>query len=180
MPDVRRHRPGERGHRRRLARGMGSRARPVRRQRTDTSGTRLMGALFSVGAVGFVVGPLDAYANRVGARGDALTYFIASILFTGGGLTQSWLAYPERRAHRAGVLAWRGAGSNRWGHSCSTSWPSRRSPTLPRMPTTPRSCRLPTRWARPAFSSPACCSTCPRRRSAGARRGGRRDGGSHR
>lgn len=68
-----------------------------------------MGALFSVGAMGFVVAPLDAYASRVGARGDAVTFFIASILFTGGGLTQSWLAYPERRAHRAGSLAWRGA-----------------------------------------------------------------------
>ena len=84
-------------------------ARAVHRQRTDTYVTRLMGALFSVGAVGFVVGPLDAYATRVGARGDAVTFFIASILFTGGGLTQSWLAYPERRAHRAGALAWRGA-----------------------------------------------------------------------
>lgn len=68
-----------------------------------------MGALFGVGAVGFVVGPLDVYAGRVGAHGDALTFFIASILFTGGGLTQSWLAYPERRADRAGRLAWRGA-----------------------------------------------------------------------
>jgi hypothetical protein len=71
--------------------------------------TRLMGALFAVGATGFVVGPLDAYARGVGAHGDALTFFIASILFTGGGLTQSWLAYPERRAHRAGRLAWRAA-----------------------------------------------------------------------
>jgi hypothetical protein len=84
-------------------------AHTVHRQRTDTSVTRLMGGLFSVGAVGFVVGPLDVYARRVGARGDALTFFIASILFTGGGLTQSWLAYPERRADRAGLLAWRGA-----------------------------------------------------------------------
>lgn len=71
--------------------------------------TRLMGGLFGLGAVGFVVGPLGAYASRVGARGDAVTFFVASILFTGGGLTQSWLAYPERRAHRAGLLAWRGA-----------------------------------------------------------------------
>jgi hypothetical protein len=71
--------------------------------------TRLMGGLFGLGAVGFVVGPLGSYASRVGARGDAVTLFVASILFTGGGLAQSWLAYPERRAHRAGLLAWRGA-----------------------------------------------------------------------
>lgn len=68
-----------------------------------------MGALFGLGAAGFVVGPLDAYASRVGARGDALTFFIGSILFTAGGLTQSWLAYPERRVRRAGLLAWRAA-----------------------------------------------------------------------
>jgi hypothetical protein len=68
-----------------------------------------MGALFGVGALGFVVGPLDAYAGRVGAHADALTFFIASILFTGGGLAQSWLAYPERRGHRAGALAWHAA-----------------------------------------------------------------------
>lgn len=68
-----------------------------------------MGALFGLGAVGFIGGPLDAYASGVGAHGDALTYFIASILFTAGGLTQAWLAYPERRAHRAGWLAWRAA-----------------------------------------------------------------------
>jgi hypothetical protein len=88
---------------------MSSGARAVRRQRVDSHLTRLMGALFGVGASGFVVGPLDPYARRVGAHGDALTFFIASILFTGGGLTQSWLAYPERQAHRAGLLAWRAA-----------------------------------------------------------------------
>ncbi|HET8977049.1 MAG TPA: hypothetical protein VFN87_02765 [Solirubrobacteraceae bacterium] len=88
---------------------MSSRVRSARSQRADTYGTRLMGALFGVGAVGFVVGPLDVYASRVGAHGDAVTFFIASLLFTGGGLTQSWLAYPERRAHRSGLLAWRAA-----------------------------------------------------------------------
>lgn len=71
--------------------------------------TRLMGGLFAFGAAGFVVGPLDAYISRVGAHADGVTFFLASLLFTGGGLTQSWLAYPERRAHRAGLLAWRGA-----------------------------------------------------------------------
>jgi hypothetical protein len=81
----------------------------MRTQRADTIATRLMGALFGVGAACFVVGPLDAYASRVGANADAVTFFVGSILFTSGGLTQSWLAYPERGTHRAGLLAWRAA-----------------------------------------------------------------------
>lgn len=88
---------------------MSTTARDRRAQQGDTSGTRLMGALFALGATGFVVGPLGAYAGRVGARADALTFLVASVLFTAGGLTQSWLAYPERRAHHGGLLAWRGA-----------------------------------------------------------------------
>lgn len=68
-----------------------------------------MGGFFAVGATGFVIGPLSAYASGVGAHGDALTFFVSSILFTGGGLTQSWLAHPERREHRSGRLAWRAA-----------------------------------------------------------------------
>lgn len=71
--------------------------------------TRLMGGLFAVGSAGFVIGPLAGYVGRVGAHADALTFFIASILFTGGGLAQCRLARPERRSHRAGRLAWRGA-----------------------------------------------------------------------
>ncbi len=86
--------------------GMSSGAHSGHSRRADTYVTRLMGGLFCLGAVGFVVGPLDAYAGRVGARGDAVTFFVASILFTGGGLTQSWLAFAERRTHRAGLLAW--------------------------------------------------------------------------
>lgn len=77
--------------------------------RLDRDATRLMGGLFAAGALGFVMGPLGLYAGGVGPRADAVTFFVASILFTGGGLTQSWLAYPERRAHRPGRLAWRGA-----------------------------------------------------------------------
>lgn len=88
---------------------MSSSGREGHGSRAETYLTRLMGGLFGLGAVGFLVGPLDVYANRVGARSDAVTFFVASILFTGGGLTQSWLAYPERRDHRAGLLAWRGA-----------------------------------------------------------------------
>lgn len=81
----------------------------VRSERAEANATRLMGVLFGVGALCFVVGPLDAYVARVGARADAVTFFVGSVLFTAGGLTQTWLAYPERLAHRAGLLAWRAA-----------------------------------------------------------------------
>ncbi|HSO98738.1 MAG TPA: hypothetical protein VLP43_07285 [Solirubrobacteraceae bacterium] len=84
-------------------------ARVERSPRVDTFATRLMGALFGFGAAGFVIGPLDTYVGRVGSHADELTFLIASILFTAGGLTQLWLAYPERRVHRAGLLAWRAA-----------------------------------------------------------------------
>jgi hypothetical protein len=68
-----------------------------------------MGGLFAVGAICFVVGPLSAYSNRVGPHADALTFFVGSILFTAGGMTQARLALPERGAERRGLLAWRGA-----------------------------------------------------------------------
>src|SRR3954469_17625567 len=38
--------------------------------------------LFAVGSVCFVVGPIPAYANAVGARADAYTFFIGSLFFT--------------------------------------------------------------------------------------------------
>jgi hypothetical protein len=97
------------GEARVIVRLMGTRTRRLRGRRAQSGATRLMGAFFTVGATGFVIGPLSAYAGAVGAYGDALTFFISSILFTAGGLTQSWLAYPERRDHRAGRLAWRAA-----------------------------------------------------------------------
>ena len=58
--------------------------------------TRAMGAFFGLGSLCFVVGPLSAYGNAVGARADALTFFIGSILFTLGGASQCLLAAPER------------------------------------------------------------------------------------
>jgi hypothetical protein len=34
--------------------------------------------------------------NSRASRADAVTFFVGSILFTLGGLPQSWLAWPER------------------------------------------------------------------------------------
>ena len=69
----------------------------------------MMGAFFALGSICFVIGPLDAYATGVGPEADAITFFVGSILFTMGGLTQCWLAMPERRLAGAGVGAWRAA-----------------------------------------------------------------------
>jgi hypothetical protein len=40
------------------------------------------GLLFAIGSACFVVGPIGAYAEAVGARGDALTFFVGSLFFT--------------------------------------------------------------------------------------------------
>jgi hypothetical protein len=76
----------------------------------------MMGAFFALGSMCFVIGPLDAYATGVGPEADAITFFVGSILFTMGGLTQCWLAMPERRLAGAGVGAWRAA----WSQSVGT------------------------------------------------------------
>jgi hypothetical protein len=45
----------------------------------------------------------------VGEHADAVTFFVGSILFTGGGAVQTWLAAPERHAGPSGRAAWRAA-----------------------------------------------------------------------
>jgi hypothetical protein len=62
---------------------------------------RWMAALFAIGSTCFLVGPFPGYVNLVGAEADAITFFVGSIFFTGGGALQSWLAYPERKPHPA-------------------------------------------------------------------------------
>jgi hypothetical protein len=47
--------------------------------------------LFAVGSVCFVVGPLPAYAEAVGARADAYTFFVGSLFFT----TAGYLTYVQ-------------------------------------------------------------------------------------
>jgi hypothetical protein len=84
-------------------------ARVTDRARRDAVLTRVMGAVFGLGSLCFVVGPLGAYGNAVGARGDAMTFFIGSILFTLGGVSQCLLAAPERPDRPTGLAGWRTA-----------------------------------------------------------------------
>ena len=68
-----------------------------------------MGVFFGLGSLCFVVGPLSGYGDEVGARADALTFFIGSILFTLGGASQCALAAPERLDRPTGSESWRTA-----------------------------------------------------------------------
>ena len=79
------------------------------RARHDAVLTRAMGAFFGLGSLCFVVGPLGAYSNAVGAHADAMTFFVGSILFTLGGASQCLLAAPERPDRPTGVAGWRTA-----------------------------------------------------------------------
>jgi hypothetical protein len=47
-----------------------------------------MGALFAVGSFLFALGTVPAYADAVGARPDAVTFFIGSLFFTSAGFLQ--------------------------------------------------------------------------------------------
>jgi hypothetical protein len=68
-----------------------------------------MGAAFALGSACFVLGPVPAYLDLVGAEADALTFFAGSLFFTLGGALQVLLAVPGRRTGRAGAAAWRAA-----------------------------------------------------------------------
>jgi hypothetical protein len=68
-----------------------------------------MAALFALGSIGFVVAPFPGYAQLVGAQADAITFFVGSIFFTGGGALQAAVAFPERGSSRNGRAAWRAA-----------------------------------------------------------------------
>ena len=78
----------------------------IDRARRDAVVTRAMGALFGLGSLCFVVGPLSSYGDAVGAHADAMTFFVGSILFTLGGASQCALAAPERRDRPTGVASW--------------------------------------------------------------------------
>jgi hypothetical protein len=47
-----------------------------------------IGVLFAVGSFLFALGTVPAYANAVGARPDAVTFFIGSLFFTSAGFLQ--------------------------------------------------------------------------------------------
>lgn len=61
---------------------------------------------FGLGSTCFLVGPIPLYLALVGARADAITFFVGSVLFTVGGALQTWLAAPARGADGAGRSAW--------------------------------------------------------------------------
>jgi len=65
-----------------------------------------MAVAFAAGSACFLVGPFPGYAELVGATAVGLTFFVGSILFTGGGAIQTWLAFPERHAPGAPRAAW--------------------------------------------------------------------------
>jgi hypothetical protein len=68
---------------------------------------RWMALSFALGSTCFLVGPFPGYAQLVGDRADAITFFVGSILFTGGGALQSWLAWGEWRLPTpGGAAAW--------------------------------------------------------------------------
>jgi hypothetical protein len=51
-----------------------------------------MGLAFALGSACFLVGPISGYADLVGARADAVTFFVGSVLFTIGGALQVRMA----------------------------------------------------------------------------------------
>jgi hypothetical protein len=65
-----------------------------------------MALCFALGSVCFLIGPFPGFAQLVGDRADAITFFVGSILFTLGGALQSWLAWPDRHQRREGRAAW--------------------------------------------------------------------------
>ena len=67
---------------------------------------RWMALCFALGSACFLIGPFPGYAQLVGATADAVTFFIGSILFTGGGALQTLVAFPERRLPGGGRAAW--------------------------------------------------------------------------
>jgi hypothetical protein len=67
---------------------------------------RWMALLFATGSACFLVGPFPGYARLVGGVAVGVTFFAGSILFTGGGAVQTWLAFPGRRSPGSGRAAW--------------------------------------------------------------------------
>ncbi len=67
--------------------------------------SRWMALLFALGSTCFLVGPFPGYVQLVGDSADAITFFVGSILFTGGGALQSGLAWGEWRARGSGGRA---------------------------------------------------------------------------
>jgi len=65
-----------------------------------------MALLFALGSTCFFIGPFPGYAQLVGTSAVGITFFVGSILFTGGGALQSLIAWPERHEPTTGPAAW--------------------------------------------------------------------------
>lgn len=64
------------------------------RRRAQVGGRGLtwwIGLLFAIGSLCFVLGPIPAYAQAVGAHATALTYFVGSLFFT----TAAYLSFVQ-------------------------------------------------------------------------------------
>jgi len=59
---------------------------------------RWMALLFATGSLCFLIGPFPGYVELVGPGADAVTFFVGSLLFTGGGALQVWLSLGARGA----------------------------------------------------------------------------------
>ena len=72
-----------------------------------------IGVLFAIGAACFTIGPFPGYAEAVGTRADAITFFVGSIFFTSAAFLQYVqavnaprdLELPLRKQHLK-VWAW--------------------------------------------------------------------------
>ncbi len=71
---------------------------------------RMRALSVALGSACFLVAPVGVYARLVGSGADAATFFAGSIPFTIGGAIQTWMAFVDRRAARAGWSLWRSAG----------------------------------------------------------------------
>jgi hypothetical protein len=67
---------------------------------------RWMALCFASGSTCFLIGPFPGFASLVGDRGDSVTFFVGSILFTAGGALQTSLAFSARRSPGAGRAGW--------------------------------------------------------------------------
>ncbi len=71
-----------------------------------------MAALFSLGSVCFVLGPIPAFLNLVGPEADASVFFLGSVLFTAAAGLQlretirTDHTAPDATGHRARWFAW--------------------------------------------------------------------------
>jgi YrhK-like protein len=62
--------------------------------------------LFAIGSACFLIGPFPGYVDLVGPEAAAVTFFVGSIFFTGGGALQTRAAWPERHSGPEGRAAW--------------------------------------------------------------------------